>query len=68
MKYIQSLFKKIQFQHIVGWTAMFVAAVAAYFSVAGIGMLFSGAAVSAMIMASAIEVGKLTSVAFLYRY
>lgn len=68
MKYIQTLLKKIQFQQLIGFTAMFTAVVAAYFSILGIGMLFSGAAISAMIMASAIELGKVVSVAFLYRY
>jgi hypothetical protein len=68
MKYIQDFFKRFGFPQLVGLTALFVAAVAGFFSVAGIGMLFSGAAISAMVMATAIELGKLCSVAFLYRY
>lgn len=42
--------------------------VAATFSIFGIGTLFSGAATSVIIMASALEMGKIVSVSFLYRY
>lgn len=56
------------FQYILGASALFIASVAAFFSIAGICMLFSGAAVSSAIMASALEFGKLTATTFLYRY
>jgi Tfp pilus assembly protein PilV len=60
--------KENLFQNILGLIALFVAGVAAFFSVMGIGMLFSGAAVSAMVMASALECGKVIATSFLYRY
>ncbi len=37
-------------------------------TVTGIGTLFAGAAVSAMVMAGALELGKLVGISFLYRY
>lgn len=49
-------------------TAMFVAMCAAVFSVTGIATLFAGAALSAAVMASALELGKLVSISFLYQY
>lgn len=52
----------------LGASAIFVAVIAAFFSVRGIGMLFSGAAISSMLMATALEFGKLTATTFIYRY
>ena len=52
----------------LGISALFVAVIAAFFSIMGIGMLFSGAFFSAVLMASALEFGKLTATTFLYRY
>jgi hypothetical protein len=49
-------------------TASFVAICAAVFSVSGIAKLFAGAALSAAIMASALELGKIVSISFLYQY
>lgn len=49
-------------------TATFVAICAAVFSITGIAKLFAGAAVSVAIMASALELGKLVSISFLYQY
>jgi hypothetical protein len=49
-------------------TATFVALCAAIFSVTGIAKLFAGAALSAGIMASALELGKIVSISFLYQY
>jgi hypothetical protein len=60
--------KENLFQYVLGITALFVASIAAFFSVAGIGMLFSGAAISAMIMATSLECGKIVATSFLYRY
>jgi len=50
------------------FTAMFVAGCAAYFSVLGIATLFSGHYIQVLIMAGALEVGKLIATSFLYRY
>lgn len=58
----------ITLDRLIAFTAFCIAAAAAYFSVTGIGKLFAGAAISAMVMASALELGKLVSVSFLYRY
>lgn len=58
----------ITLDRVIAFTAFCIAAAAAYFSVTGIGKLFAGAAVSAMVMAAALELGKLVSVSFLYRY
>lgn len=52
----------------LGISALFVAIIAAFFSIMGIGMLFSGAFISATLMASSLEFGKLTATTFLYRY
>ena len=49
-------------------TALTIAATAALFSITGIGTLFAGAALSAMVMAGALELGKLVGISFLYRY
>lgn len=49
-------------------TATFVALCAAVFSVTGIAKLFAGAALSAAIMASALELGKIVGISFLYQY
>ena len=56
------------FQYIIGFTALFVASVAGFFSVAGIGMLFSGAYLSSVTMAISLETGKVVATSFLYRY
>jgi hypothetical protein len=53
---------------ITSLTATFVALCAAVFSVTGIAKLFAGAALSAGIMASALELGKIVSISFLYQY
>lgn len=56
------------FPYFLGFTALLIALCAAFFSVYGIGSLFAGASISAMIMASSLEVGKLIATTFLYRY
>ena len=53
---------------ITSLTATFVALCAAVFSVTGIAKLFAGAALSAAVMASALELGKIVSISFLYQY
>lgn len=60
--------KIFNFKTLVSFSAIVIAGCAALFSVTGIGTLFAGAAVSAMVMASALELGKLVGVSFLYRY
>jgi len=64
----QILDKLISFDKLLGITALIIALVAAFFSVYGIATLFAGAFTLTAIMASALEVGKLVSVTFLYRY
>ena len=52
----------------IGLSALFIAGSAAAFSVYGLAKLFSGAFISVVIMASALEIGKLVTASFLYRY
>ena len=49
-------------------SAMFIAANAAYFSVKGIALLFSGSFLSVAVMATSLEIGKLFAASFLYRF
>jgi hypothetical protein len=49
-------------------TSLLIAGCAAYFSVYGIGLLFSGATIAAMIMAGSLELGKLVTTSWLFRY
>ena len=52
----------------IGLSALLIAGSAAAFSVYGLAKLFSGAFISVVIMASALELGKLVTASFLYRY
>lgn len=63
-----SIITNKRFPLFLGFTALLIALCAAFFSVYGIGSLFAGAAVSAMIMAGSLEIGKLVATTFLYRY
>jgi len=56
------------FVGILALTAFVIAGVAAYFSVYGIATLYAGAFISVLVMAGALEVGKLVATSFLYRY
>lgn len=56
------------FNLLLGFTALFIAGCAAFFSIWGIGLLFSGASIAAMVMASSLELGKLVATSFLYRF
>lgn len=56
------------FANIVLLAAGLLAVCAAWFSVSGIAQLFAGAGLAAGFMASALELAKLVSVSFLYRY
>jgi len=60
--------KLFNFKTLVSFSALIIAGCAALFSVTGIGTLFAGAQVSAIVMASALELGKLVGISFLYRY
>lgn len=62
------LISKSKFPLILGSTALLIALCAAAFSVYGISTLFAGAAISSMIMATSLEIGKIISTTFLYRY
>lgn len=57
-----------KFKHLVIFTSLLIAGCAAFFSVYGIGLLFSGAIVAAMIMAGSLELGKLVTTSWLFRY
>jgi len=52
-------------KYLVGFSALIIAGCAAYFSVTGLGVLFSGAATSVMVMAGALEFAKLVSATYL---
>jgi len=52
-------------KYLVGFSALIIAGCAAYFSVTGLGVLFSGAAVSVMVMASVLEFAKLVAATYL---
>jgi hypothetical protein len=62
------LLPKSKFPIILGLTALLIALCAGCFSVYGISTLFAGASISAMVMASSLEIGKLVGTTFLYRY
>ena len=49
-------------------TALAIAGVAAWFSIVGLMLLFSGSAMSIAVMAGTLEVGKLLTASWLYRY
>ena len=57
-----------KFKHLIWFSAITIALVAAFFSVTGIATLFSGKFWAVFVMASALEIGKLVSASFLYRY
>ena len=50
---------------LVGFSALIIAGCAAYFSVTGLGVLFAGASISVMVMASALELAKLVAATYL---
>ena len=61
-------FKKKFFVYMLGLSALVVASCAAFFSVRGIGLLFSGSMMAVVIMAAGLEFGKLVAASYLYRY
>jgi hypothetical protein len=56
------------FIFLLGLSAFLVAGSAAYFSVLGIATLFSGSFYQVVVMAGALEFGKLVATSYLYRY
>jgi F0F1-type ATP synthase membrane subunit b/b' len=56
------------FTGLIGFCAFVVAGCAAFFSVRGIALLFSGAMIGVLVMASSLEIAKLVTASFLYRY
>lgn len=56
------------FTMLLGLSAFLVAGTAAYFSVLGIATLFSGNFYQVVVMAGALEFGKLVATSYLYRY
>jgi hypothetical protein len=56
------------FVAILALTAFVIAGAAAYFSVQGIATLYAGAYISVLVMAGALEAGKIVGTSFLYRY
>ena len=50
---------------LVGLSAVLIAGTAAYFSVTGLGILFSGAAIAVMVMAGSLEFAKLVTATYL---
>lgn len=48
-------------------TSLLIAGIAAYFSIAGLMAIFSGAAVAVGVMAGSLEIGKLVTASWLYR-
>lgn len=60
--------KHFTFKRLVASTSFFIASVAAYFSIVGIAMLFSGSKEAAMVMAASLELGKLVSTSYLFKY
>ena len=59
---------KIRFSHVIFILALIVASCAAYFSVWGLSQLFAGASTAVIIMASALELGKVITTTALHRY
>jgi len=57
----------MKFKWIIALSALFIAGCAAYFSVTGISMLFSGSLLGVAIMASSLEIGKLVAASYLHR-
>lgn len=55
------------FKWVVGLSALVIAGCAAFFSVTGIALLFSGATLSVAIMAGSLEFGKLVAASYLHR-
>jgi len=65
------MFRKIKeriFPFLIALSALSISASAAFYSVTGLSMLFAGASVAVLIMASSLEVAKLVIASLLYQY
>ncbi|MGA0133637.1 MAG: hypothetical protein ACO3ND_04705 [Opitutales bacterium] len=58
----------IGFRAVLLASALYIAGCSAYFSVLGLGKLFTGAETAVMVMAASLEIGKLVAASFLYRH
>ena len=58
----------IKFKWLIALSALFIAGNAAFFSITGLGLLFSGATLAIIIMASSLEIGKLVAATYLHRH
>ena len=56
------------FKYLVGATSLVIAAIAAFFSIKGISLLFAGSFWPVVLMAGSLEIGKLVATSALYRY
>lgn len=56
------------YKYFLAIIAVIIAGIAAYFSIFGLTKLFAGSVFSVAIMASALEVGKIIAVSYLYRF
>jgi hypothetical protein len=56
------------FKYVVGLSAIAIAMCAAVFSISGIATLFAGKYFAVLLMAAALELGKLVAASFLYRF
>ena len=66
--YIKINDMKLKFSYIVLLLALIVSGCAAYFSVWGLSQLFAGASTAVIIMATALEIGKVVVTTALHRY
>ena len=63
------MFERIKnFSTLLGFSALFIAGCAAFYSVFGLSKLFAGSAIAVIFMASSLELGKLVAASFLYRF
>lgn len=60
--------KSISFSKILFISALLLSTCSAYYSIIGVATLFAGAAISVGILAGSLEIGKICSITFLYRY
>ena len=56
------------FTYLLGFSALLISSVAAFFSVTGLAQLFSGGFWSVVVMTGSLEIGKLVAASFIYRF
>jgi len=59
---------KNKFAFLLGFSALFLACIAAYLSINGLAKLFAGAFWTVVVLASGLELSKLVATSYLYRY